>query len=367
MGHPPIAQARRAHRFDRLERPQQDLVGAAIFSATDLVQPSPLPADWIGKLPPPTMGGTIARIAWQGAGLLGQGDKPTRGWKTGMGSPKHSTDLDIDYTVDQNWKAYTQTEHDTWTALYDRQSEILPERACDEYLEGLKRLDLNNGGIPNFDELNEELSSLTDWNVVAVPDLVPDGAFFKMLANRRFPAGCFMRKPEQMDYLSEPDVFHDVYGHVPMLSHPVFADYMQAYGEGGLRSLEFGALHHIARLYWYTVEFGLMQSSQGLRIYGAGILSSKSESIFCLESPSPHRIRFQLERVMSTEYRIDDFQQTYFVIEDFDQLLSQTSQDFTALYERLKTMSTIEPIDPVAGSEVIHGGDQSYARAKRAA
>ena len=280
-----------------------------------------------------------------------------------MGSPKHTTDLDIDYTIEQNWGNYTQTEHDTWTALYDRQCELLPERACPQFLKGLNKLNLNNGGIPNFDELNEELRALTGWEVVAVPDLVPDGAFFKMLAARQFPAGCFMRKPEQMDYLSEPDVFHDVFGHVPMLSHPVYADYMEAYGEGGLRSLEFGALHHVARLYWYTVEFGLMHRPDGLRIYGAGILSSKSESIFCLESDSPHRIQFDLARVMQTDYRIDDFQQTYFVIKDFDQLLSETCQDLSPIYAELKSAPAIQPTDPVEGPLVIHSGNQSYALA----
>ena len=280
-----------------------------------------------------------------------------------MGSPKHTTNLDFDYTIEQNWENYTQTEHDTWTALYDRQSELLPERACPQFLEGLKKLNLNNGGIPNFRELNEELRALTGWEVVAVPDLVPDGAFFKMLAARQFPAGCFMRKPEQMDYLSEPDVFHDVFGHVPMLSHPVYANYMEAYGEGGMRSLEFDSLHHVARLYWYTVEFGLMHSPKGLRIYGAGILSSKSESIFCLESDSPHRIEFDLVRVMQTDYRIDDFQQTYFVIKDFDQLLSETCQDLSSIYERLKSAPTIQPTDPVEGPLVVSSGNQSHALA----
>ena len=169
-----------------------------------------------------------------------------------MNSPTHTTDLDTDYTIDQDWPDYTPREHETWRHLYDRQSALLPGRACPAFLDGLKKLDLNDGGIPDFKVLNEALRSLTGWQVVAVPGLVPDAAFFKLLAARRFPAGRFMRKPEEMDYLSEPDIFHDVFGHVPMLAHPVFADYMAAYGRGGLRSLEFDALHHLARLYWYT-------------------------------------------------------------------------------------------------------------------
>ncbi|NKB58864.1 MAG: phenylalanine 4-monooxygenase [Alphaproteobacteria bacterium] len=278
-----------------------------------------------------------------------------------MGSPKHTTDLDTNYTVDQDWDGYTALEHDTWRRLYARQSALLPNRACPEFLAGLTKLDLNDGGIPDFRRLNESLKALTGWEVVAVPDLVPDAAFFKLLANRQFPAGRFMRKPEEMDYLSEPDVFHDVFGHVPMLTHPVFADYMEAYGKGGLRSLEFDALHHLARLYWYTVEFGLMHGPDGLRIYGAGILSSRTESVFCLESASPNRIAFDLPRVMQTDYRIDDFQQTYFVIDCFEQLLSESYKDFQSIYEALEGAVTYAPDHVCESDSVLNHGTQSHA------
>ena len=159
----------------------------------------------------------------------------------------------------------------------------------------------------------------TGWRVVAVPGLVPDDVFFEHLAHRRFVAGRFIRKPEQLDYLQEPDVFHDLFGHVPLLSDPVFADYMQAYGLGGLKALRLNALEKLARLYWYTVEFGLIAEPGGLRLYGAGILSSFGESQFALDDPSPHRIKFDLMRVMRTRYRIDDYQQNYFVIDNFEE------------------------------------------------
>lgn len=182
-----------------------------------------------------------------------------------------------DWTIDQDWASYTQAEHDVWVTLYQRQVEMLPGRACDAFLRGLDALDLHRGGIPEFDRINVELRKLTGWSVVAVPGLVPDEVFFDHLANRRFPAGRFIRKPQELDYLQEPDVFHDVFGHVPMLTDPTFADYMQAYGEGGLKALGRGQLHNLARLYWYTVEFGLMETPEGLRIYGAGIVSSHAE------------------------------------------------------------------------------------------
>jgi phenylalanine-4-hydroxylase len=236
--------------------------------------------------------------------------------------------------------------------LHEHQAAILDGRACDPFLRGLDALDLHRSGIPDFARLNADLSRLTGWTVVAVPGLVPDAVFFEHLANRRFPAGRFIRKPEQLDYLQEPDVFHDVFGHVPMLTDPVFADYMQAYGEGGLRALGRGQLHHLARLYWYTVEFGLVETPAGLRIYGAGIASSAAESRYALESPKPLRLRFDLARVMRTPYRIDDFQDVYFAVPSLRALLDATLADFEQLYARLALLpdlrlGAIEPTDRV--------------------
>jgi phenylalanine-4-hydroxylase len=201
--------------------------------------------------------------------------------------------------------------------------------------------------------------------VVAVPGLVPDDVFFEHLANRRFVAGQFIRRADQLDYLQEPDVFHDVFGHVPMLAHPVFADYMQAYGQGGLRAQKFNAIHKLARLYWYTVEFGLIRNGDGLNIYGAGIVSSHGESIFALDDPSPNRIAFDMERVMRTDYRIDDYQQTYFVIDSFEQLLHATlDTDFAPLYAKLETLPDLRVTDIVPEDRVITRGTQEYALAK---
>jgi phenylalanine-4-hydroxylase len=205
----------------------------------------------------------------------------------------------------------------------------------------------------------------TGWSVVAVPGLIPEDAFFENLAQRRFVAGRFIRKPEESDYLEEPDVFHDVFGHVPLLVNPIFADYMQAYGEGGLRALRHGSIERLARLYWYTVEFGLIRDPSGLKLYGAGIASSNSESVFSLDSDSPHRLGFDLKRVMRTKYRIDDFQQNYFVIDSFEDLLRQTLEtDFAPLYAELANTADIEVAELLPGDHVITRGTQAYAAAK---
>ena len=271
-----------------------------------------------------------------------------------------------DYTIPQGWELYTATEHRTWTTLYERQSALLPGRACGAFLDGLRALDFHGGGIPDFRALSERLMKLTGWRVVAVPGLVPEEVFFEHLANRRFPAGNFIRRPDQLDYLEEPDVFHDVFGHVPMLTDPVFADYMQAYGQGGLRAHQLGNLGNLARLYWYTVEFGLLNTAEGLRIYGAGIVSSRTETIFALEDPSPNRIGFNLKRVLRTPYRIDDFQQNYFVIESLQALLDETvNTDFAPLYAALAALPdlTIAAIEP--GERVFTHGTQEYAARRK--
>jgi len=241
-----------------------------------------------------------------------------------------------DFIIDQGWQGYGADAHAIWRRLFERQSKILPGRACQEFLDGLIGLGVAADGIPNFARLSDILDRATGWRIVAVPGLVPDDVFFWHLANRRFPATHWIRKPEQMDYLQEPDVFHDIYGHVPMLMNSVFADYMQAYGRGGLKALALDALPYLARLYWYTVEFGLIRTAGGLRIYGSGIVSSRTESVYCLESPTPNRIGFDLLRIMQTNYRIDDLQDVYFVIDDFAQLFDATRPDFTPYYETLK-------------------------------
>jgi phenylalanine-4-hydroxylase len=240
-----------------------------------------------------------------------------------------------DWTIDQGWSNYTAAEHATWETLFERQTKLLPSRACDEFVQGMRDLPMGADEIPDFKLLNEVLLLRTGWQVVAVPGLVPDDVFFEHLANRRFPAGQFIRKPHELDYLEEPDVFHDIFGHVPMLMNPAMADFIQAYGVGGLRAQKLGKLTNLARVYWYTVEFGLVKQADGLRIYGAGIASSHSESIFALDNASPNRIAFDLPRVMQTDYRIDDFQESYFVINSLDDLLALAKIDFAPLYEQI--------------------------------
>lgn len=273
-----------------------------------------------------------------------------------------------DWTVPQEWESYTPAEHAMWDRLFARQSAMLPGRAAQAFLDGIGVLRMDKPGIPDFRALSERLMALTGWQVVAVPGLVPDDVFFEHLANRRFVAGRFIRTPDQIDYLQEPDVFHDVFGHVPLLAHPVFADYMQAYGAGGLRSIGFGALHKLARLYWYTVEFGLIREAGGLRIFGAGIVSSHGESVFALDDPSPNRIGFDLLRLMRTNYRIDDYQQSYFVIDSFDQLLRDTRDtDFGPVYARLEGLSDLATDTVLPEDLVITRGTQDYAKARAAA
>ncbi|BAK65865.1 phenylalanine 4-monooxygenase [Sphingobium sp. SYK-6] len=272
-----------------------------------------------------------------------------------------------DWTIDQNWSAYSAQDHAIWDRLFARQSAQLPGRACEAYLRGLDVLRLSRPGIPDFAELSDRLMALTGWQVVAVPGLVPDDVFFDHLAHRRFVSGTFIRRADQLDYLQEPDVFHDVFGHVPLLADPVYADYMQAYGEGGLRSLSFGALHKLARLYWYTVEFGLVEEAGGLRLFGAGILSSHGESIFALDDPSPNRIAFDLLRVMRTEYRIDDYQQSYFVIPSFEALLKATAEaDFAPVYAALDSLPDIAPDAVLPEDRLFTRGTQAYAHGKAA-
>jgi len=272
-----------------------------------------------------------------------------------------------DWTTPQAWADYTPAEHGMWDTLFRRQSEMLPGRVTQAFLDGLDVLKLSKPGVPDFEELSERLNRLTGWRVVAVPGLVPDHVFFRHMANRTFVAGRFIRTPDQIDYLQEPDVFHDVFGHVPLLANPVFADYMQAYGEGGLRSLDLGAMHRFARLYWYTVEFGLIREAGDLKLYGAGIVSSFAESVFALESPSPNRIGFDLQRIMRTRYKIDDYQQTYFVIDSFDDLLRQTLEtDFAPLYAALDALPELQTDAVLETDRQLHLGNQTYATAKRA-
>ena len=285
---------------------------------------------------------------------------PKHGLAAGSYRPERA-----DWTIDQDWSRYSADEHAVWKTLFERQSRLLPGRACDEFLRGMADLPLMAEQIPDFEALSDVLMQRTGWQVVAVPGLVPDDVFFEHLANRRFPAGQFIRKPHELDYLEEPDVFHDVFGHVPMLMNPVMAEFIQAYGKGGLRAKSLGVLEHLARVYWYTVEFGLLRQTEGLRIYGAGIVSSATETVFSVEDASPNRLRFDLERVMCTRYRIDDFQESYFVLDSLDDLLALAQIDFQPLYQRVTSAPEHQPGDVLASDAVLTRGTGRYHAGKR--
>jgi phenylalanine-4-hydroxylase len=285
----------------------------------------------------------------------------------GLGSAHHYTPADgwtpgnLDFfTVPP--RVFTEDEHDIWRTLYKRQSEILKGRAIGAFMDSLSTLGINRDKIPSFAEVNEILMKRSGWQVVPVNGLIPDEPFFELLASRRFPIGNFIRTKDQLDYIQEPDVFHDLFGHVPILADPVFAKYMEAYGHGGLKAAKLGMTDKISRLYWYTVEFGMIEEPEGVRIYGAGILSSPKESVFSLESPSPHRIRFNLPRILQTRFHIDDFQDNYFVINSFKQLFDETLEDFTPLYNTLKGQPEYEAGVLLPGDNVIHAGTGEYAR-----
>lgn len=245
-----------------------------------------------------------------------------------------------DFLIHQDWHNYTDAEHEMWRTLFRRQEKVLEGRVVPVFLEGVKDLQMAATGIPRFEDLNTILKSRTGWEVVAVTGLVPDELFFRLLAEKKFPSTYFIRKPDQIDYLQEPDIFHDIFGHIPLLINPLFADYMQHYGQAGLKALGHDSLHRLARLYWYTVEFGLIQTDEGLRTYGAGIVSSYSETIYCVEDKRPNRVMFDLKRVMRTNYRIDDFQETYFVIPSFEALFDVTHEiDLHPVYQELEGQS----------------------------
>jgi len=247
-----------------------------------------------------------------------------------------------DYTVEQDYSRYSPGHQQVWQRLYARQHELLPGRACSAFLSALESLDFGDA-IPSFDAVNERLHAATRWKLVPVPGLLPDEVFFGHLARRQFPVTVWIREPEEFDYIVEPDIFHDFFGHVPMLFDAQIADYLQAYGLGGLKAQQLGGLKYLARLYWYTIEFGLIAEAGGVRAYGAGILSSPGEIRHALESPQAHRERFDLIRVMQTKYLIDDFQKTYFIVDSFGQLFDETAPDFSLLYRALARLPELEP------------------------
>ena len=258
--------------------------------------------------------------------VYGASDRPPRG---------DYSRANADYTCTQDYASYTAADHDTYRRLYERQRALLPGLASQAFIDALPSLGASDR-IPRFEEVNERLYKATGWELVGVPGLIPEVPFFTLLANRKFPVTDWIRKPEEFEYIVEPDIFHDLFGHVPLLFNPVFGDYVQRYGQGGLKAQGLGSCEMLSRLYWYTIEFGLIREAGELRAYGAGILSSSGELAYAVQSPEPQRIALQLERTMRTRYKIDTYQQTYFVIDSFEQLFEMTAADFAPIYERLR-------------------------------
>ena len=258
--------------------------------------------------------------------VYGQSTRPPRG---------DYSRANADYTCPQDYAAYTDADHDTYRRLYERQRALLPGLASQAFIDALPSLGASDR-IPRFEEVNERLYKATGWELVGVPGLIPEVPFFTLLANRQFPVTDWIRKPEEFEYIVEPDIFHDLFGHVPLLFNPVFADYVQRYGQGGLKAQGLGSCEMLSRLYWYTIEFGLIREAGELRAYGAGILSSSGELAYSVQSPEPQRIPLALERTLRTRYKIDTYQQTYFVIDSFEQLFEMTAADFAPIYERLR-------------------------------
>ena len=238
-----------------------------------------------------------------------------------------------DFRLAQKYDEYSADEQAIWRTLYERQLGLLGEHAAPEFTAGLRLLGVDAHRIPVLEEASERLQRLTGFEVIGVPGLIPEADFFAHLAERRFPVTVWMRRREELDYLVEPDLFHDFFGHLPMLAHTVFANFIQAYGAIGAHAHSPSALKMLARLYWYTVEFGLVRTSRGLRAYGAGILSSSGETVYAMRGTGPQRITFDLARVLRTNYLIDSYQKTYFVLDDIEQLFdSVLAADFEALF-----------------------------------
>jgi len=268
------------------------------------------------------------------------------------------TDMNAeDMTVNFKWEQFTEENHEMWRFLFKRLLPELKDRACDEYMQGIEALDFaGENGIPNYDRISDRLQKLSGWRLVTVPGLLPADVFFQHLAKRQFPVTTFIRKPEEIDYLQEPDIFHDMFGHVPMIAHPVFADYFHAFGEGAMKALKHGYLPYLETLYWFTIEFGLINTPKGRRIYGAGISSSLGEVKYSL-SNKPTHVAYDVKRIMRQKYRIDTFQHHYFVIDSFEQLLESTRPDFLPYYQEVSAQPPVAVEDILPEDQLFQRGE----------
>jgi phenylalanine-4-hydroxylase len=221
----------------------------------------------------------------------------------------------------QEYSKYTTDDFEVWQILFRRQIEQLKFIACKAYLEGIDKVHFSENKIPNYLKTNKLLQNLTNWQIHVVSGLIENRPFFELMQNRHFCASTWLRKREQLDYLEEPDMFHDIFGHVPLLSNQSVCHFLEELARIALRFVENPeAVEYIARLYWYTIEFGLIREDDELKIYGAGILSSSGESIYCLKSVIPQRINFNIQQIFDTPYIKEHYQEQYFVIDSFEQL-----------------------------------------------
>lgn len=240
---------------------------------------------------------------------------------------------------------YDEIENNTWQTLMEAQLKIIQGRACDEYLKGLEFLDFPVNRIPQIPEVNEKLQKVTGWAVEPVPALIGFDRFFKLLSERKFPCATFIRTPEELKYLQEPDIFHELFGHCPMLAHPVYADFMQRYGELGVgQTPDIQKL--LARFYWFTVEFGLINTPQGLRCYGGGILSSMGETVYALEDPKVRYERFDALNILRTPYRIDIYQPIYYIIHSYESIYNVLKDDFIDLIKKSQSLAEFRALFP---------------------
>ena len=264
-------------------------------------------------------------------------------WKSAQGLRGNYQDMGLDWTVPQVSESYRAADHDVWRKLCARQSLLVHRHATPEFLATLGALAFGDG-IPCFDDISNLLRKRSGWEIVGVPGFLPDRVFFGHLAERRFPVTVWIRTPDEFDYIVEPDLFHDLFGHVPLLADPVFADFMQLYGTRARVAEALGGAAMLSRLYWYTVEFGLIRGADGLKAYGAGLLSSPGEIVHALEDPRPHRVPFDLVRCLRTGFRIDEYQKAYFVIESYDDLFeSLENADLAACFRECKDHAPLDP------------------------
>lgn len=273
-----------------------------------------------------------------------------------------------DWTIDQGWERYTEQEHATWRTLYQRMTKLMKGRACALFERGIKELPMDSEQIPNFVELSKRLYKHSGWTVVAVPGLVPDNVFFEHLANRRFPSGCYIRRPHEMDYQEYPDVFHDIFGHIPLLMYPLMGDFIQNCGKAAVKAHQLNQtdlIERIARLYWYIVEVGLVQEENGIRSFGAAIASSEKEILFALEDRSPNLVKFDASRVMRSEFWIYDLQQTYFVLDDMDDLIKIAQLNLDELAAQLSGTPDIELGELIDADQIIQRGTLRYHEQKQ--